>query len=176
MFLVQLPRSLAGVPVAGQQTVERGRREDLAAAEQVSRGALRVGPVDRGALVLRMQHEPELDARVGQRDVDPPGLGEPQRTGDTGMLIDVEDAPVLTVGRAPASPGAALVGGLAGRGPLHQPQRRPVKGVDGEVRPFGVQPVPAPQVTGLGPQPLGEDKERASLAGRTGALLQMVAK
>jgi hypothetical protein len=110
-----------------------------------------------------MQHEPELDARVGQRDVDLPGFGEPQRTADVGMLIDVKDAPVLTEGRPPAPAGVAQVGGLAGRGPLHQPQGRPVKRGDGEVRPLAVQPVPViseiEKIRDRGPGTLGRLSE-----------------
>jgi hypothetical protein len=51
-----------------------------------------------------------------------------------------------------------------------------VKGIDVEDRPLTVQLVPAPQVTGLGPQPLGKDKERASLADGASAPLRLVAK
>ena len=83
------------------------------------------------------------------------------------MLIDVKDAPVFTVSRAMTSAGAAQVGGLTGRGSLHQSQGRAVERVDGDDRPFAMQSVPLPKVTGLGPQSLGEDQERASFAGST---------
>jgi hypothetical protein len=164
MFLIQMTSSLARIVVIGHEMVESGRREDLAAAEQVSRSALGVGPVDRGVLVVKMQHEPELDAWVGQRDIDFPGFRQLERTDDIGMLIDVKDAPVLIVGRAMASAGDAQIGGLAGRGLLHQLQGWAVKRIDGDDHPFAMQSVPVPKIAGLGPQSLGEDQERASLA------------
>lgn len=80
-----------------------------------------------------------------------------------GMLVDVEDAPVLVVGIPLPALGGTKISGALGGSRLDKLQRRPVKLIDCDNHTLPVHPVPVRQIDRLGLLPLGENQDRLPL-------------
>jgi len=106
--------------------------EVLLAAEQLRGSALRGVAVDGCGLVLEVEDEPKLDARVGHDDVDPVPAGEVEHFGNVRMDVTVGCAPHLVVGATSATGRVALRLLLGCDRPFDEGGRRATSGVDGD--------------------------------------------
>src|SRR5277367_3635609 len=84
------------------------------------------------------------------------------------MLINVEHAPVLVVGRALSPLSRAEIDNALGHGLLDQLHGRGVIPVDGDDDVLAVHPVPVRQVDRLRPLALGEDQDGPAITGTGG--------
>lgn len=94
---------------------------------------------------MEVQEEPQLDARVRDRDADSVRCGKLKCTADMRMLINVEHAPVLVVRIASITPRLAQVTGPSPDGFLYEAQRRSVELVNRDDDSFTIKPVPMHQ-------------------------------
>ncbi len=84
------------VGVAGEEDVDGARLESLGVGDaKVGGEALGLVAVECGGLVLLVEDEPEFEAGIGERDVDPASAGLGDGLFEVRVLVDVEDAPDL---------------------------------------------------------------------------------
>ena len=79
---------------------ERVIRESLLAAQVLPRGSLSTIALDIGTLRFEMKEEPELDTWTGDCKADALARCKLDRLIETGVLIDIENAPEPRHGRA----------------------------------------------------------------------------
>ncbi|MEJ7765303.1 MAG: hypothetical protein WKF86_07395 [Acidimicrobiales bacterium] len=82
-------------------------------------------------LVLVVEDEPELDARIGHDDLDAVPCGEVESLGHAGMDVTVEHAPHGVVGPTATVLCVSFGFLLGGDGALYEGHRRAASSVDG---------------------------------------------
>jgi len=83
-------------------------------------------------LVLVVEDEPQLDARIGHDDLDAAPCGEVERRGHVGMDVTVEHAPHGVLGPTTAVLRVSFGFLLGGDGALYEGHRRAASSVDGD--------------------------------------------
>ena len=159
MHVVESYGSGFGRRIQGRHSVHGFGIGTFVEAEQLSASSLDVLTIDMGALVLCMENEPQLDARVRHGEVDAVLLREPACFGEVGMLVDVHNAPVAVVAGA-ASASFVLEAPVAfGDGVSHDRVRCPMAIVDDHGDSFAVIAVEVGEVDHFGCLAFGEDED-----------------
>lgn len=83
--------------------------EGLLAAEQRFRPCLRRVTIDVSGLILEMEQEPQLDARIRHRKLDAMRPGECCGAGQVVVRVDVVEAPDLVVRSVSAATGIVIL-------------------------------------------------------------------
>lgn len=116
-----------------------------------------------------MQNEPQLDARIRDRDADAVCCRLLERALEVWMFIAIEDAPDLVVCLPFTSALLSCFAALGFDGAINELERAPVKGIDRDDRGASELAAPVDEVTILRTFALGEDQELTSADGASGA-------
>jgi len=132
VLLVEVLSSPPRVVESLVQLIGRRRREVLLTTEKLGRPILSGVTVDVGRLILEVDDEPQLDARIRHHDLDSVRTGELDGVCNVGMLINIEHAPNGGIAPAPAPVGLALGLALRCHCTLDESEGRPTTGIDGD--------------------------------------------
>lgn len=161
MPTVELQRTMLRVAEAVIKRFQCLLRQVLVTLEQPLGILLRLAPVNAPGTALKVEHKPQLNARVRERDVDAVGCGRIESLVEVRMLVAIEDAPILVTRTTKAATLIALVLLALLDGFFDESSRRAVEVVDGDDDLISVFPKPVIDVVGFGAPSLGEDIEAA---------------
>lgn len=174
MLRVEILSSSTSIHVATTEFLAGVWRQNLVTAEKIPRSPLSLPPLEVRGLIRKVQNEPQLDARIGDRDRDAVGCRLLESALEVWMFITIKDAPNLVVCLAFTS---ALLSRFAALGfdrAINELERSSMKGIDGDDRGVSELAAPIDEVTVLRTFALGENQELTSAdrasraAGRAG--------
>ena len=159
MHVVESYGSGFGRRIQGRHSVHGFGIGTFVEPEVVSASTLRLVSVDVSPLVLGVEHEPQLDARVRHSEVDAVLLRESVCFGEAGVLVDVEHAPVAVVTGAASASFVVEAPVAFGDGVSHDRERCPMAIVDDHGDSFAVFAVEVGEVDHFGCLAFGEDED-----------------
>jgi hypothetical protein len=127
-------------------------------------------------VVLEMEDEPELNARVRDSQIDVVPVGKVDSPSEVGVLITVEDAPDLVMGAPAPSPRFASLGSLRLDCSLDELQGAAAKGIDLDQYLIAVLAAPICEVLLLGTKALDECEQIEQNCGFRGPSLRWPAR